>query len=292
MSNPDDHAVNKPEDGDAENMDLDNMFPPNQESSFQSDPAADHSDSSEASSSADTDAGSDADPGAETDAPGAEVSGDDSHLTEPILPPPSGEPVAGEDPFAPTASPEAAGDEPSAEQPVPQQWVPQDAYDKERRRSRIFMGTTVVAAALLVGSLFYAAAQTGSSFLPTAGSDTTQGEGYGAPDGDGPNSDGRGPGHGRGGQFGGGHDGDGERDGTEGRGGPGGFIEHFFNSDGTLDEEEVTELQERLQDMGGSGFTDRLADGIDAAVENGLITQEQADQLLSVLGQSGTGTNA
>lgn len=85
------------------------------------------------------------------------------HPTEPIppqaaAPPPgfAGDPV---DPEAPSSGPRPVG--------TVDDW--QQRYEEQARRTRIFMATTVAAAAALVGSLFFAAAQAGNAGTDPAG---------------------------------------------------------------------------------------------------------------------------
>ena len=138
-----------------------------------------------------------------------------------------------------------------------------DQYLKERKNSRLFMATTVVAVVLLVGSLFYAAGQDNS----TQPADLVAGRGPGGT----VLEDGRGPGSAP----------------PRGERAPGRqdlSMERLFNADGSVDEELIESLKARAERFGGVGrFSDRIAAGIAGAVASGEITQEQADELMATL---------
>ena len=135
-----------------------------------------------------------------------------------------------------------------------------DQYLKEQKKARIFMGSTVVLAVLLVGSLVFAVGQSAPS--PVADPGVKSGEsGFGSGLGGGP------------------------------RGGPGGgsgdFVQRFVNPDGSVNEAQVAEFKQRMEQFGGDGqFEERFVDGVQAAVDSGQITQESADALLAALGVS------
>lgn len=71
------------------------------------------------------------------------------------------------------------------------------------------------------------------------------------------------------------------------------MLDRFIEPDGSLNEEALESLKERLEEFGGAqGLSERLEAGIKAGVESGAITQEQADQLLSLLGGASSGASA
>lgn len=189
----------------------------------------------------------------------------DQHVTAPIGPPPAGAPVG------------------LIEQPAPEpedvDW--QGKYESERKRSRIFIAATAVAAALFVGSLFYASAQGGS----TAGTDLADQPGMSGGLGVGPQD--QGPGLG---SRGFGDDSDSDSDSGPGMSGgmgvPPGFAEQFFSSDGTLNSAAVEQFREQLEAAGTSADTikEQLAAHIAGDVTRGHLTQEQADELSEALG--------
>lgn len=199
-----------------------------------------------------------------------------SDSIEAAMPPPSGQPTDravspdGSSPFATTVFPPTNADA-DADPAAGQTQVWRDQYESERKKARLFMVTTAVAVALLAASLFYAVATTSSS--PVAAPLTGEGPGLSGND--------------NGGQVfrpPGGPDGSGSR---------GGLIERFFNSDGSVSEEAIAQFQERAAQFGGSsGFGDRLAGSIEAAVANGDITSEQANELLAALGLSSASSGA
>ena len=130
-----------------------------------------------------------------------------------------------------------------------------DQYLKERKKTRVFMGSTVVLALLLVGSLVFAVGQPDPS--PVAEPGIKSGEsGFGG-----------GPG-----------------------GGSGDIVQRFLNPDGSVNEAQVAEFKQRMEQFGGdSQFEDRFVAGIQAAVDSGQITQDSADELMAALGVSGAG---
>lgn len=161
-------------------------------------------------------------------------------------------------------------------EPTPESW--QEQYQKERRRSRILMGTTAVAGALFAGSLFYAVAQT-NTVTPAGFNGPGQGFQGGPGQGQG------GPGMGRGGSGWGDGDGYGGPGMMRGQVPMGGFVEHFFNSDGSLNEDLAAQFKQELQDR-GTAFEQQLQAEIAREVAKGDITQKQADELSAALGLS------
>lgn len=163
----------------------------------------------------------------------------------------------------------AAATGPDADSPAPPvDW--QDRFERERRRSRVFMATTAVAGALVVGSLFYVSAQ-GSSPDSAAmmGPEMQDNGGMGremAPGMPGQDGDARGPG----------------RRGDSHPRGFGGAVEQLFNADGSLDTEAVEQFKERIAGLDAEG-KQALAQHIAWDVVRGHLTQEQADELLAAL---------
>lgn len=169
----------------------------------------------------------------------------------------------------------------TAPEPAPAPLVDwQDRYEKEHRRSRIFMATTAVAGALLVGSLFFAAAQGSSTDATAFGpgmqdrSGTGRGMAPGMPDQDGDASD---PGM------------MGDRHGM----GFGGAVEQLFNADGSLNTAAVEQFKEQIAGLDAAG-QQALAEHIAGDVTRGHVTQDQADELLKALdlepADTGTGS--
>lgn len=134
-----------------------------------------------------------------------------------------------------------------------------DQYLKERRKSHLFLGSTVVLAVLLVGSLIFAVGQSDST--PVAEPGVRSGEpGFGGGPGGGPG------------------------------GGSGALVQRFMNPDGSVNEAQVAEFKQRVEQFGGDPqFEERFLAGIQAAIDSGEITQESADELLVALGLSQAG---
>lgn len=128
-----------------------------------------------------------------------------------------------------------------------------DQYLNERKKARIFMGSTAVLAVLLAGSLVFAVGQSDPSPVAEPGFSSGQ------------LGSGGGPG-----------------------GGSGDFVQRFLNPDGSVNEAQVAEFKQRMEQFGGdSRSEERIVGGIQAAVDSGQITQESADELLAALGMSG-----
>jgi hypothetical protein len=196
------------------------------------------------------------------------------HPTEPIAPP-SG--------FVDTVEPT---DPPADDWP--------ERLAKERRKTQIFMGTTALAGALLVGSLFYASAQgSADNAAMRDGSDAMgQAPGMGGP-GMGRDLDDDGQGMGRG---------------MPGSGAVpqgGGLVQQFFASDGSINDDAVAQFKQRADalaavDQDGdqiAAMQSHLLADIQQAVSSGTITQDQADELVQALdlpadGSSTSGTNS
>lgn len=177
----------------------------------------------------------------------------DIQHTQPIDPPPQAPPISVED-----------GDEGVG------------ALERERRRTRIFMATTAVAGAALVGTLFYASAQGQSAGTPIAATERggQAGPGFGMHDGD---DDGLGmPGRGM--------DQEGPEGGMPGGPGSGAPVLQFFNQDGSVN----TALVDQYKELGAtdeqeSFMAQRLAHEIDEALASGLITDAQVKALSAAL---------
>ncbi|MCB0918529.1 MAG: hypothetical protein KDC39_08160 [Actinobacteria bacterium] len=151
-----------------------------------------------------------------------------------------------------------------------------DRYVNERRRSKVLMIVAGSLAIMLLGAIFYgvnAASQSGSptgdTTVPFGGQqDGGQSDGFGnRPDNGAPGFDRRGPG-------------------DSSRGGP---SERFF-SEGAPGEALQGMVEEFTSDSGFLG--EQLRNGLDSAVDNGLLSQEEADSLLADLGFSPGGTES
>lgn len=125
----------------------------------------------------------------------------------------------------------------------------EELYLKERKKSSMLLVAVIVLALATAGSLIWAVnGQSNTAQLPGGGSE----QGFGG-----------------GGQFGGG-------------GGPGMMdIASFFNDDGSVDTDRIDEMTSRFPSGAGSQFVDRMQEEADQAVEDGDITQAQADELIS-----------
>lgn len=198
----------------------------------------------------------------------------------PVDPPPAPPPAS---PVAPVGLTGESGPAPS---PAPiVDW--RQRYEDERRRSRIFLATTAIAGALLVGSLFYASAQgdpTTSTF-DRSGPGLQDGRGGPGMSGHDDNLDGRTA-----------PDGMGPGTGTDpsdpGARVWGGVLEQLFNADGTMNATAVEQFQQQVAALDEAG-QQQLAAHIASDVTRDHLTQEQADELLAALGltsDAGTGT--
>jgi hypothetical protein len=136
-------------------------------------------------------------------------------------------------------------------------------YLVERRKARIFMASTAITLAALIGTLAFDLASSDPVQAPTA----FAGEGLPDPPGDGTGLRG-------------------------GRGAIGG-VERFLNDDGSVNTAAVDETLSRFADRGGvpERFAERMIGNVDDAVAAGTLTKQQGLALLAALGISG-GTDA
>lgn len=123
----------------------------------------------------------------------------------------------------------------------------EELYLKERKKSSILLVAVIVLAVTTGGGLIWGATkQSNAPELPNGA-----------------------PSQGFGGQGG-------MRSGGPGMGMD---IKNFFKDDGAVDTERIDELTSRMPSGAGSGFTDIIKEQADQAVEDGDITQAQADAL-------------
>ena len=138
------------------------------------------------------------------------------------------------------------------QEPVEQAF--EELYLAQRKRSSIFLATTVVLAITTVGSVAWALNSKSNTAVAEGPGNAQQAQGFG-------NSQGR----------------------------PGGMrtmmdITSFFNEDGSVNTDQVKELMARMpsgqSDNSGFNFIDRIKENIDQAVSDGDITEDQANALL------------
>lgn len=145
---------------------------------------------------------------------------------------------------------------PAPDDRAAQTWRSQ--YLAERRKSRIFMATTAISLAALVGTLAFGLASNDPVQAPVA----VAGDGLANSLGDG-----TGPGGGLGAVGG---------------------VERYLNDDGSVNSAAVEETLSRFADLGGvpERFAERLIGSVDDAVAAGTITVQQGMDLLEALGIS------
>lgn len=138
-----------------------------------------------------------------------------------------------------------------------QSWRSQ--YLAERRRARIFMATTALSLAALMGTIAFNVVGDDPVQAPAA----VAAERLADPPGDG----------------------------TGLRGGLGDFggVERFLNDDGSLNTAAVDETLSRFADLGGvpERFAERMIGNVDDAVAAGTLTEQQGMDLLDALGING-----
>ena len=138
----------------------------------------------------------------------------------------------------------------------------EELYVKEKKKSQLLMLSTAVFAILFAGALVIG-----------GGSDETAAANRTLADGQNQLADEQA------GQFG-----------AAGRVRGGFGVANFFSEDGSLNQESVTDFQERAAQGAGlagtSQFADRFVQQIEASVASGDITQDQATQLIDALGVS------
>ncbi len=137
-----------------------------------------------------------------------------------------------------------------------------EKYEKAQKRSRILAGTTAAACVLAVGAGIWGMTKSSGGGRP----DFANGQGF--------------PSGGMGGEggFSGG--------GPGGQGGPGQMFSNLFNSDGSVNTDQLSELKSRLPD----GLD--IDDLIDRAQQSGSITSEQAQKLKDALNGSSTNSSS
>ncbi|MDO8335275.1 MAG: hypothetical protein Q7T74_00640 [Candidatus Saccharibacteria bacterium] len=122
----------------------------------------------------------------------------------------------------------------------------EELYLKERKKSSILVAVVVVLALATTGSLLWGINKNSSTAqLPTGAQ--SQGFGQGGPPSGGMRMN----------------------------------IKSFFKDDGSVDSDKVDELTSRAPSGAGSRFTDMFKEQADKAVEDGDITQAQADDLIA-----------
>lgn len=135
----------------------------------------------------------------------------------------------------------------------------EELYLKERKKSSILLVAAIVLAISTTGSLIWGVSNLSSTPQLPSGAN---GQDFGS-----------------GGQFGGGP-------------GMGMDIKSFFKEDGSVDTDRIDEITSRLPSGIGSGFTDRIKEQADQAVEDGDITQDQADALKEAIDKATESSNA
>lgn len=139
-------------------------------------------------------------------------------------------------------------------------------YEKEHKRAKILAGVTAAACLLTVGVGTWGVTKASQPQLPEFASGQV------------PNS-----GAGQGG-MGGGPGGSGD---PGGQGGPSQLLSSLFNSDGSVNTEQLEQFKSRAPQ--GVDFTEM----VDRALQSGAITQDQATKLKAALGSDSTsGTNS
>ncbi len=137
-------------------------------------------------------------------------------------------------------------------------------YLKERKKSSILLIVAIVLAVATAGSVLWAVNKepASSSQFPSG----TPGQDF----------------NGQGGFPGG------------GQGGPGFGLDvtSFFKDDGSVDTDKVDETTSRFPGGGDSRFTDLMQQRVDQAVEDGDITQDQADKLMDAFSTATESSNA
>lgn len=124
----------------------------------------------------------------------------------------------------------------------------EELYLKERKKSSILLAAAIVLAIATSGSLIWGINKGSSTVQPPEGG-PTQGFGQGGPPGGGARM--------------------------------GMNIKSFFKDDGSVDTERIDEITNRLPSGAGSRITDMIKEQADKAVEDGDITQAQADDLIA-----------
>lgn len=139
-------------------------------------------------------------------------------------------------------------------------------YEKEHKRAKILAGTTAAACLLAVGVGTWGVTKASQPQLPEFASGQLPNGGAGQ------------------GGMGGGPGGFG---GPDGQGGPSQLLSSLFNSDGSVNTEQLEQFKSRAPQ--GVDFTEM----IDRALQSGAITQDQATKLTAALGSSSnSGTNS
>lgn len=142
-------------------------------------------------------------------------------------------------------------------------------YRKQKKITSVLLVTTVLFAVVSVGSVAWGLNQSKAETTTANTTNNPFGE-QGGPSG---------------GNFG-------------GQGGPGGGgmtrfnVSQFFNSDGSVNIEQVQSFFSRLPSGAGTDFLSRFQESITQAVSDGDITQAQADALTSALNAAAGGTDA
>lgn len=142
----------------------------------------------------------------------------------------------------------------------------EELYLQQRKKSQMLLVAVIVLAVLAAGSLAWGFSKDGSgnqSGMPG----NSQGQGFNGQSGPG------------------------------GMGGPGGRmgmdIKSFFNDDGSVNTDQIEQMTSRMPSGGGRGgfdITDMIKQQADQAVEDGDITQGQADALIKAF-ESESSTN-